>query len=45
MTEIGTETCKTVRNLVSLPGWYHYPVRDPRVDSYISDIVLVQAKV
>jgi hypothetical protein len=29
MTEIGTETRKTVRNLVSLPSWYHYPVRDP----------------
>ena len=31
MTEIGTETRKTMRNLVSLLGWYHYPVRDPTV--------------
>jgi len=31
MTEIGTETCKTVRILVSLQGWYHYPVTDPNL--------------
>ena len=29
MIEIGTEICKTVRILVSLRGWYHYPVTDP----------------
>jgi hypothetical protein len=29
MTEIGTETYKTVKNLVSLPGWYHYPMHNP----------------
>src|SRR2546421_7698383 len=37
MIEIGTETHKTVRNLVLLPGWYHYPVHDPtRWDSAFS---------
>ena len=39
MTEIGTEIRKTTRNLVSLPGWYHYPVRDPTLR--IADSILI----